>query len=169
VSAPRTTAGARVATLREDFDASFVVAPQLERVVTVGLLGVRVGPTSAAIRLEDVAGLHADTAITPLPASPPEFLGLAGFRGGAVPVYDLGSLLGAAGTGRPRWCIVAAGRPPVAFAFDHFDGYLEVPVEALSDTGSGPGPRRDVVTIDGQPRSIVEIGALVAAIAARTR
>jgi purine-binding chemotaxis protein CheW len=158
---------ARAAALREGFDASFAAAPAVEQPPTAGLLAVRVGVTPAALRLTDVAGLHADTAITPMPMAPAELLGLAGFRGAVVPVYDLGTLLGAPGTGWPRWCVVAAGRPAVAFAFHHFDGYLEVSVDAVRATAGGSGPRRDVVTVDGQARSIVEIGALVAAIAAR--
>ena len=131
---------ARAAELRDGFDASFAAAPAVARTPTAGLLAVRIGVTPAALRLTDVAGLHADTAITPLPMAPPELLGLAGFRGTVVPVYDLGTLLGAPGTGRPRWCVVAAGRPPVAFAFHHFDGYLEVPAEAVDPTGPGSGP-----------------------------
>jgi purine-binding chemotaxis protein CheW len=162
----------RAADLRAAFDAAFVAAPPDAPAPTTGLLAVRIGPTPAAIRLSDIAGLHADKVITPLPMAPPELLGLAGFRGTAVPVYDLGALLGAPGTGQPRWCVLAAGRPPVAFAFHHFEGYRRVPLAALPPAGDpgtgGATARRDVVTVDGHPRSIVELPALVAAIAART-
>jgi purine-binding chemotaxis protein CheW len=185
VSAEIVPLRSRATELREAFDASFAEAPTGVREPTAGLLAVRllavrIGATPAAIRLRDIAGLHADKVVTAFPGSPPELLGLAGFRGAVVPVYDLGVLLGAPGTGQPRWCVVAAGRPPVAFAFHHFDGWRQVPATALAP-GAGPSPhgsatgtgaaavRRDVVTVDGQPRSIVEIGALVAAIAARTR
>jgi purine-binding chemotaxis protein CheW len=155
----------RAEALRAAFDAGFAELPSPGRATTTGLLAVRIGPTPAVIRLADIAGLHADKVVTPLPLAPPEVLGLAGFRGTAVPVYDLGTLLGAPGSGRPRWCVIAAGQPMVAFAFHHFEGYREVPAEVLSADGNG---RRDIVTVDDQARSIVELPALVSAIAART-
>jgi chemotaxis signal transduction protein len=161
----------RVQALRESFDSAFVDAPANGRAETTGLLAVRIGATPAALRLADISGLFADKVITALPQSPPELLGLAGFRGTVIPVYDLGILLGTAGSARPRWCVVAAGGPPVALAFHQFDGYLQVPAHAITRaaTGDARPERRDVVTVDGQPRSIVEVRALVDAIAVRTR
>jgi purine-binding chemotaxis protein CheW len=159
--------------LRESFDAAFAAAPATAGAATTGLLAVRIGTTAAAVRLDDIAGLFADQAITPMPMAPPELLGLAGFRGSVVPVFDLATLLGlgAAADGHPRWCVLAAGERAVALAFHGFDGYRRVPVEAVHRAAPGTElpTGRDVVAIDGHPRSIVEIPSLVDAIAARAR
>jgi purine-binding chemotaxis protein CheW len=52
-------------------------------------------------------------------------LGIAGFRGAVLPVYDLAMLLGYPRAISPRW-LVAIAVTPVALAFDSFDGYLNV-------------------------------------------
>src|ERR1039458_9829099 len=47
-----------------------------------------------AIRLRDIAGIVAGPKVAPVPAVTLDLLGLAGIRGGVVPVFGLASILG---------------------------------------------------------------------------
>jgi len=116
--------------LRTAFDRSFSQATTTDLAVIEQLLAVRVGSHKYLVRLAEVSGLFADKRITWLPSPLPELLGLAGLRGTVFPVYDLGTLLGAARAVAPRWLLVTAATP-VGFAFDHFDGYLSVRPEDI--------------------------------------
>jgi chemotaxis signal transduction protein len=120
----------RAAALRESFDRSFAQAATTDAAAVESLLAIRIGAGSYVLRLSEVAGIFADKKLTRLPTAVPELLGLAGFRGTVVPVYDLGLLLGGAKTVAPRWLIVAAAMP-AAVAFESFEGYLRVPSDAI--------------------------------------
>lgn len=113
----------RAAQLRAAFDQSFASAPSLETEAVEQFLAIRIGADRYVLRLADVSGLFADKPITWLPSPLPELLGIAGFRGTMLPVYDLGALVGYPRTPAPRWLLVAASAP-VALAFEAFDGYL---------------------------------------------
>jgi len=80
--------------LRRAFDRSFSEAPVTRATELDDLLDIRVGLDPYAIHLDQVTGVFADKPVTPLPGSFPELLGIAGFRGAIVPVYDLRTLLG---------------------------------------------------------------------------
>ena len=69
---------------------------------------------------------------TIVPAVTPDLLGLAGIRGGIVPVFGLSSILGyGADPGAPRWMILCGSEEPIALAFSDFEGYLRLPRSAL--------------------------------------
>ncbi|MEW4337677.1 hypothetical protein, partial [Chromobacterium vaccinii] len=51
------------ASLREEFDRSFSLAPALPAAGSVNLLTIRIGTEPYAIRLADIRGLHADRSI----------------------------------------------------------------------------------------------------------
>ena len=57
-------------------------------------------------------------------------LGIAGFRGSILPVYDLRSLLDLSTTEAPRWLVIAAAAP-VAFSFEAFEEQIRVPADAI--------------------------------------
>ena len=84
----------RVQRLRDDFDRSFAEPAVSHDAEHVELLAIGAGGRSYAIRLSQTWGLHPDRPITALPGPLPALLGLAGFTGTAVPVYDLAALLG---------------------------------------------------------------------------
>src|ERR1700760_4167096 len=107
----------RIDELRGDFDRSFAEPARSHDVEHAELLAVRAGGRPYALRLSQTAGLHPDRPVTPLPGPIPALLGLAGFAGTVVPVYDLAGLLGHPGATRPRWLVLAAGTPPLALAF----------------------------------------------------
>ena len=141
----------RAAQLRRDFDRAFAEPPARRPEAPVDLLAIRLGTQPYALRLAEVAGLFVDKKLTRLPNSRPEFLGLAGFRGSVVPVYDLRLLLGHAGAAAPRWLVTAAAGV-VALAFDGFDGHLRLPQEAIAQPQRSAAVRRHV-------RGLVQAGA----------
>jgi chemotaxis signal transduction protein len=126
----------QAAELRHAFDRSFAEAPRAGIEQFESLLSVRVGPDAYAIRLTEVSGLFAGRKITRLPDAAPGCLGIAGFRGSVVPVFDLRVLLGYPTADVPRWLVAAAGAP-VALAFDAFDGHLRFPREAIARADAG--------------------------------
>src|SRR5689334_2101663 len=108
------TVADRLAALRAEFDGSFgqpVRPPDAEH---AELLALRAGGRRYALRLAQTSGLHPDRPVTPLPGPVTALLGLAGFGGTIVPVYDLAALLGHPGPDQPRWLVLAAGAPPMA-------------------------------------------------------
>jgi len=156
--------------MRSAFDATFAAAPVVRLADQVDLLAVGLGGARLAIRLGEIAGLFADKAITPLPGNTPGLLGLAGFRGLAVPVYHLGALLRLGAEVAPRWMVLAAGSQALALAFDRFDGHVRVPPEAIAYEASGDSEvAQGLLRHGGEVRPVVRVGALVASIAGRAR
>jgi chemotaxis signal transduction protein len=150
----------RINRLRDDFDRSFTEPARAHDVDHVELLAVGAGGRPYALRLSQTAGLHPDRPITPLPGPIPALLGLAGFAGSAMPVYDLAALLGHPGAGRPRWLVLAAGSPPLALAFHELDGHVRVPADAIvGESGNDGGCLRGMVTLSGDTRPIVDVPA----------
>lgn len=161
----------RAGELRRAFDRAFAEPPAMgEALPEVDLLACRIGSEPYAIRLAEVAGLHVDRRVTRLPGGPAAQLGVAGFRGAVLPVYDLASLLGHAAAAGPRWLVIAAGAP-VAFAFTTFDFHLRVEpasIVAQDMSGTGPGSSgrhvREFVRDRGTIRPIVHLPSIVEAI-----
>jgi len=163
----------RAARLRREFDDAFARPPVLDQVGSTELLVIRVGPDPHAIRLAEIAGLHADRCITRFPGPLPELLGLVSLRGALVPVYDLRLLLGyTAASSPPRWMVVAAATP-VGLAFDQLEGHVTVQAGAIVAElapGTGRTQPRDVVHGSNGARSILlHVPSLVNEIAARDR
>jgi chemotaxis signal transduction protein len=157
----------RASALRQAFDHGFVEPP------SVGgsgdredFLAIRVGRTALAIRLSEIGGLYAGKRIRTLPGGG-TMLGLAGFRGAVLPVYDLGLLLGSPADAVPRWLITAA-KDPVAFAFTHFDGHFRLSHEdILPHQADAPKQSfiHEIARGSGIARPIVTISSVVAVIA----
>lgn len=166
----------RLAELRWTFDRSFAEPPPPRTAEVDDLLGIRVAGDPYAVRLSGISALFADRMTTPLPCSLPELLGVAGFRGAIIPVYDLATLLGYPASATPRWLVLTAELPPFALAFDTLDGHLRVAADAFARVDAGResdrGPRAYVAEVVRTPAgswSVVDLPALRAAIAARAR
>ncbi|MEV6849780.1 chemotaxis protein CheW [Actinoplanes sp. NPDC051411] len=153
--------GGRIDRLRGDFDRSFTEPARSHDVEHVELLAVGAGGRPYALRLSQTAGLHPDRPVTPLPGPLPALLGLAGFAGTVVPVYDLAALLGHPGAGRPRWLVLAAGTPMLALAFHELHGHVRVAADAIvtEATADGGGCLRGMVTLRGGTQPIVDVPA----------
>ena len=117
----------RAAALRAAFDDSFAAAPIAADAAAERLLIISVAGERLLIRLADIAGLFADRRLVAVPRTKPALLGIIGLRGAIVPVFALSVALGyPPPQRRPRWLVTAAARP-LAFAFDGFEGHVEIP------------------------------------------
>ena len=171
-----TTSGSRgsatVDALRREFDRSFAAPAGVGAEDTLDLLALRVGGDPYAVRLADVTGLLVDRRLVPVPTNVPEFVGLIGLRGGVVPVWSLGALLGyGADRETPRWMMLIGERGSgqvLALAFERFDGHLRVPRARLSERAptdrAGPVDvaiqLQHSVRADDIWRGVLEVGAL---------
>ena len=165
-----TTLAQRAGDLRLAFDRSFAQPVAVDSVPLDALLVVLVGADRYALRLSEIAGLFVDRKITPLPSAVPELLGVAGFRGTMLPVYDLGLLLGHAPAGTTRRGVVIAAALPIALAFDEAGAHLRVPRDAIA-TAQGPAAERRHVhqvahTTDGA-WPLVQLSSVLEAIRSR--
>lgn len=159
------TVQSRLTGLRTDFDRSFAepVRPHAED--SVELLAIRAGGRPYALRLSQASGVHPDRPVTALPGPLPALLGVAGFGGGILPVYDLAALLGHPAGDRPRWLVLAAGTPPLAFAFGQLDGHVRVADDSIITEGhQGAGCLRGMVPLAGGSRPIVDLPAARSAV-----
>lgn len=167
MTAPALDLTERLRRLRDDFDRGFAEPPRRHVTAHHDLIGLRAGDRHYALRLPDTAGLFVDRAVTPLPGPLPALLGVAGFRGVVVPVYELAAVLGHAGGQARRWLVLAAGEPLIALAFDSLDGHLRVPAELVVPEPDGQGRRGcldGMVLLPDGPRSVVDVPAVRAAI-----
>jgi purine-binding chemotaxis protein CheW len=158
----------RAAELRRDFDRGFANPPLVGSETRQDLLAIRLGARRLAIRLSEIAGLFADKKITPVPGAAAGMLGIAGFRGSIMPVYDLRSLLDLSSSEAPRWLVVAAAAP-VAFSFEAFEEQIRVPADAIK---SGQGQAKNSFTAefiqtDGVLRPIIQLSAVLEVVMTR--
>jgi chemotaxis signal transduction protein len=158
----------RAAELRRAFDLSFTEVRRVEAAETLDVVAIRVAADPYAVRLAEIAGVHADRPVTGVPSRIAELRGVAGFGGRIVPVFCLAALLGHALAASPRFLAVAADAS-VALAFESLDGQMRVPLSALA-----PAEGRDrasycaeSICARGLIRPVISIPAVVAAIAAR--
>jgi chemotaxis signal transduction protein len=158
----------RAAALRQAFDASFAEPARPAGEGLVSLLTIRVGGDPYAVRLSECAAVHAGRKIAPLPSDAPGLLGLAGFRGSLLPVYDLRVLLGSpGGGGAPRWLLVASGVAPVAIAFDLLEAHLRVAAHSLI-ADAAPSPFSDcAVRLPDGARRVLRLASVVRVIEER--
>lgn len=157
--------------LRQAFDRSFADPPRTRQTQFEDMLAIRVQANPYAVRLNEVSGLFAGKAITRLPNIVPEFLGIAGFRGAVIPVYDLRALLGYVGGDTPRWLVIVAATP-VALAFDAFDGHLRLAREAISREQRVEHAWqhvREVSQSDNLVRPIVDMASILEMVKKRTQ
>lgn len=134
----------RVRGLRAAFDQSFAAATEIRDARYLDFLSVRIAEDTYALRLSEVAGLHAGRKLTPAPSLLPELLGITGFRGVLTPVYDLGALLGYQRERATKWLVLAQSSSPIGFAFDVFDEYLRAAPEQVSALEVRSGARGSV-------------------------
>jgi chemotaxis signal transduction protein len=147
--------------LREEFDHSFATPARRHDAVHTELLAVRAGGRAYALRLSQTSGLWPDRPVTPLPSPVRALLGVAGFSGAILPVYDLAALLGHPVPERPRWLVLAAGSPALALAFHELEGHVRVPEDSIVTEAAEhpPGCLRGMVALAGDTRPIIDLDA----------
>jgi chemotaxis signal transduction protein len=164
MSASDVPMNARVIGLRDAFDRSFAVAPSSGAAAVERLLAIRAGTDRYALRLAEISGLFAEKKVTWLPSPVPELLGIAGFRGTVLPVYDLGMLLGCPRAAASRWLVVTAAMP-VGLAFGGFDRYLSVGAEAIVPDARPEARQqhvRELVQADDLVRPVISLASVLA-------
>lgn len=155
----------RAAAMRRDFDRGFAEAPRTREGATTDLLAIRLGGQAHALRVADIAGLFTDKPLTRLPSTMPAFLGLAGFRGRALPVFDLRRWLGCPADQAARWGVIAAGQS-AAFVFDRFEGHLRASSQDIA-APDGAAARPHIAGLlrdDGEPRCVIDLSSVLDAL-----
>lgn len=153
--------------LHEAFDRGFAEPPRPPETGHSDFLCIRIGSEPLALQLGDIASLHADLRIVALPTRAPELLGMAAIRAAILPIYDLGVTLGLPPAVAVRWLVVARGGA-TGFAFERFDGHARL-LDRTTALATHGGHVRGQVVVDGQPRSIVDLAAVVVSLDSRWR
>jgi chemotaxis signal transduction protein len=155
----------RLIELRADFDRSFAEPVRRHDREQAELLAIRAGGRPYALRLSQTSGLYPNRPVTPLPGPLPALLGVAGFGGAIVPVYDLAALLGHPAGEQPRWLVMAAGSPAMALAFHELDGHVRVAADTIiTEAHEGTGSLRGMVRLPDGTRGLVDVPAARAAV-----
>ncbi|HEY4954890.1 MAG TPA: chemotaxis protein CheW [Gemmatimonadaceae bacterium] len=158
----------KAAELRQAFDLSFALPPPQASEEVEDLLAIRVAGDPYAIRLRDIAGMVAGRKVVPVSAVTLDLLGLAGIRGGVVPVFGLASILGyGQAPGSPRWMILCGAEEPIALAFSDFEGYLRLPKSSLQADENLRAKRQyvdQVASTEAGVRAVISIPLVVATI-----
>ena len=161
----------KAAALAARFDRSFALPRSAVIPPRQDYIAVRIRDDLHALRLPQLAELRSGIPITSLPGSDMELIGLASFRGAAVPVYDLGLLLGyLPGDGKPVWCALAA-MAPMALAFDAFEGHLRLSVEASAAGEESRDARphiNGILRTSDQILPIIDLSSIIDVIARTT-
>lgn len=151
----------QAAALKKSFDAGFAQPRQQPQTDSLDLLAVRLAGEPWAIPLSAMAGLYSDKKITPLPGNTPGLLGLAGFRGTLVPVYDLAARIGLAPAAAPRWLVLAKERR-IALAFADLDGHLRAAAKDIAPAPPGGSAfTGGFVTAAGASRPVLHLPAVL--------
>ena len=154
----------RAAQMRRDFDQGFAHSPLAPAEGDESFLAVRLGGDAYAIRLIEVAELFKDRKIVRMPSRRSDFLGLAGLRGGIIPVHSLQGLLGyPVANEKARWLLLAAAGHSVAFAVDQFEGHLRVDrSEILPASGSAIRLHlSEVARVNDEPRPVISLRSVL--------
>jgi chemotaxis signal transduction protein len=155
---------ARAGELRDDFDRGFAAALRPAETGHGDALCVRISGEPFAIRLADIASLHAGLRVVALPTGARELMGAAAIRASIVPVYDLAAALGMPRITEALWIVVHCGGA-AGFAFEVYEGHARVPERSTG--GAARGHIVGQVTVDGQPRSVIDLGSVLTAIEKR--
>lgn len=161
----------KLAELQRSFDASFE-APALTREVDhEDMLAIQVHAGSFAVRISELAGVHAVRKIVPLPGAVLGLVGLVGVRGRLVAAYRLSDLIGQAAPESPlRWFLLCRDEFQVGLAIEGIDAYLRVPkaeVHPVQGDETLGEHVSDVVRSLGVARGVLTIKSILAAIARR--
>jgi chemotaxis signal transduction protein len=149
--------------LRRAFDDGFAApAADLSREVEPFVL-LKVLDHPYGMRVREIRGFAAARKVIALPSPIPGLLGLAGFRGSLVPVYDLASLLGYGALDQPpRWFILCGDPDPLALAFAEFDGYAEHSWADLRPRGTEERKHvREVLVRGSTARSVIDVPSII--------
>jgi len=126
--------GAALGALRRSFDDAFARPPDERAVDAEELLMIRIAGDPYAVRAREMSGLTPGGRIVPVPGPLPELLGITAIKGGLVPAFSLGALLGYPQARElPSWLLLCGGdQDRVALGVERFDRYTRVPRADIS-------------------------------------
>ena len=140
---------------------------------TVALMLVRVGGRWFAIDARMIEEVAVKGAVTRVPTAARHVLGVAGLRGGVVPVISLQQMIGIAGaattelaTTLPRLVVVRAGDCELALVVDEIRGIIADPPAADATQASGaerPSFLRQEFEWQGKLVGVLDVAQLAAA------
>lgn len=159
-----------LAAMREAFDAAFARARDITQRPSTDLLEVRIGGRPYALLMTELAAVRPTASLTRVPTSAFALIGLTQVGLRLVPVYDLRLLLGHEADTPPGCFVVTAGEPAVAMAVDAYERHQRVPNDRVSvgdAREAGTMVNGAVVDVDGSPRPIVSLHAVLESIRAR--
>ncbi len=126
-----------------------------------------------ALPVEDILEVAALVEITPLPAAPPEVVGVINRRGMTLPLLDLRRCLGH--PARPLdlntlFVVVQPGGPTgggrmAGLITDDVRGVIQLPAEAMQLPATGGPYVRGMAVIDAAPVLVLDVAALLRAFA----
>ena len=131
--------------LREAFDRSFAEAAAGVVHVWHEFLRIRLAGAAYAIRLRDIASIHVDIHIEPVPSRSGALLGIAAVRSIIVPVYDLRAIIGVPTSRTARWMVIVSNLAR-AYSFDGFDGLART-AEQVGDLFTYAGLNHPIVDL----------------------
>lgn len=145
----------RASELRTSFDRGFGEPLPGDKPDTFDYLRVRVAGEPFALALTEIASLHVDLRIAPMPSPARELLGLTSLRARLVPIYDLRLATSASAELPARWIVLVRGGA-AGFAFDGFDGFARTTAHATT-----------LVILDGRAHPVIGIESLLNTIQSR--
>jgi chemotaxis signal transduction protein len=172
MSAQPGSRGGTAEIFRQEFDHSFARARVPVETAFDDLLAVTIGGQPHILRLAEIAAVHADQRIVPLPSAEPWLIGIVAFRNTLAPTYDLRLVLGYPAGPPPRWMVLARAPSPVGLAFDRFDGHLRVPAGQMATAAGDGAPRlhaRGVLQLGELVRPVIDLASVIEAIARKVR
>lgn len=153
--------------LRREFDGAFTRRTEFTAAATEKLLAIRTGGQAYALRLCELAGLSKQTKVAPLPGANAALLGVAGVKGGLLPVFSLPVLLGLTPSARELgWMAICGAKNPICVAFEELEAYLDAPrsdIRAGENTKAAVHARETLRTAAGL-RWILDIPSILKAI-----
>lgn len=153
-----------LADLRREFDNAFAALPAGPGEGRESLIALRAAGEPLAVRTLHIVGICKRRRIVPVPTRVSGLLGLTGFRGALLPVYDLAALLGLPGAaGEGAWLMLTGPETPVGLIFDEFEGQVEVERACLyeSERSSERAHLRMVARMGAGHRAVIDIPGVV--------
>ena len=150
--------------LARAFDREFALPIATEHRELRDFLVVRLGTHWYAVRVDELSGVQAKKTVQALPDAPRHCVGLAGVRGRAAVIYDLGALLGSPSPDRLSWFFQTKADPEVALLVPKADRYLRVAESSIVPGEAVEGAVVGVVTDAGVAINVLSVDRIVAAI-----
>jgi chemotaxis signal transduction protein len=156
----------QVAELSRAFDESFAAPAVLPASDLLSLIAIRLGGEALLMRVDHIGGIARCPRVTPVPSHSPALMGIVGMRGALTPVFSLAAMLELPRAPTCAWLTLVRRESLLAFAFDGFDGRIEVPSTCLFEDQK-PNPRRFVrqlARVASRDLAVVDIQSIAEAI-----